>query len=76
MLELEKSAFDAGAYLASANLGCKIIELRGKQIFFAQGEAAASVFYLRSGHAIRVLDPIHHLMWAGRPQIVATWPTQ
>ncbi|MDR3774858.1 MAG: Crp/Fnr family transcriptional regulator [Terracidiphilus sp.] len=51
MLELEKPAFDAGAFLASAGLGRRIVKLRGKQTFFSQGEAADSVFYLHSGRA-------------------------
>lgn len=51
MLEVEKSAFDAEAYLATAGLGRRIIKLRGNQIFFSQGETADSVFYLRSGRA-------------------------
>jgi CRP-like cAMP-binding protein len=51
MLELEKPAFDATAFLASAGLGRRIITLRGKQTFFSQDESAASVFYLQSGRA-------------------------
>ena len=51
MLELEKPAFDAGAYLASAGPGRRIVKLRGKQTFFSQGEAADSVFYFQSGRA-------------------------
>jgi CRP/FNR family cyclic AMP-dependent transcriptional regulator len=51
MLELEKSAFDAGAYLASAGSGRRIVKLRGEQTFFSQGEAADAVFYLQSGCA-------------------------
>ncbi len=51
MLELEKPAFDADAFLATAGLGRRIVKLRGKQTFFSQGEAADSVFYLQSGRA-------------------------
>src|SRR5580692_11612381 len=51
MLEVEKSAFDAVAYLASAGLGRRIVKLGGKQTLFLQGEAADSVFYLQSGRA-------------------------
>ena len=51
MFELEKSAFDAEAYLASTGPGRRIVKLQGKQIFFSQGEAADSVFYLQSGRA-------------------------
>lgn len=51
MIELEKPAFDAEAFLASAGLGRRIVALHGKQNFFSQGEAADSVFYLQSGRA-------------------------
>jgi CRP-like cAMP-binding protein len=51
MIELEKPAFDAEAFLASAGLGRRIVTLRGKENFFSQGEAADSVFYLQSGSA-------------------------
>jgi CRP/FNR family cyclic AMP-dependent transcriptional regulator len=49
--ELEKSAFDAEAFLASAGLGRRIVQLSEEQNFFSQGEAADSVFYLQSGRA-------------------------
>jgi CRP-like cAMP-binding protein len=51
MLEFEKPAFDAEAFLASAGVGRRIVKLRGKQTFFSQGEAADSVFYLQGGRA-------------------------
>lgn len=51
MFELEKSAFDAEAYLASTGPGRRIVKLQGKQTFFSQGEAADSIFYLQSGRA-------------------------
>jgi CRP-like cAMP-binding protein len=51
MIELEKPAFDAGAFLASAGLGRSIVTLRENDTFFSQGEAADSVFYLQSGRA-------------------------
>ncbi len=51
MLEHEKPAFDTEAFLASAGLGRRIIKLKEKQIFFSQGEAADSIFYLQSGQA-------------------------
>jgi len=51
MLEPEKLAFDAEAFLASAGRGRRIVKLCGKQIFFSQGEAADAVFYLQSGRA-------------------------
>jgi CRP-like cAMP-binding protein len=51
MLELGKPAFDTDAFLASAGIGRRIVNLRGKQIFFSQGEAADFIFYLQSGSA-------------------------
>jgi CRP-like cAMP-binding protein len=53
MPELEKPAFDAEAFLASAGVGRRMVRLRGKQAFFSQGEAADSVFYLQSGRIPR-----------------------
>jgi CRP-like cAMP-binding protein len=46
-----KSAFDAGAFLASAGLGRKIVQRKPKQTFFSQGDPADSVFYLQKGRA-------------------------
>ena len=51
MVERRKPAFDVEAFLASAGLGRKLVNLIQGQEFFAQGEAANSVFYLRSGNA-------------------------
>ena len=51
MVELEKTAFDAVGYLASAGPGRRIVKHREKENFFSQGEAADSVFYLQSGRA-------------------------
>lgn len=51
MVEPQKSAFDAAAFLASAGLGRRIIELTPKQIFYSQGDPADSVFYLQKGRA-------------------------
>jgi CRP-like cAMP-binding protein len=51
MVELEKPAFDAAAFLATAGLGRKIIHLNPKEAFFSQGEQADSVFYLQKGRA-------------------------
>ena len=49
MVTLEKPAFDAAAFLASAGLGRRIVQLAPKQTFFAQGDPADSVFYLQKG---------------------------
>jgi len=51
MVELEKLRFDAAAFLASAGLGRRIIQLAPKQTFFSQGDPADSVFYLQKGRA-------------------------
>jgi CRP/FNR family transcriptional regulator, cyclic AMP receptor protein len=51
MVELEKPGFDAGAFLASAGLGRRSVQLAPKQTFFTQGDTAESVFYLQKGRA-------------------------
>jgi CRP-like cAMP-binding protein len=51
MVELEKPAFDAAAFLAGAGLGRRVIQLKPKEAFFSQGEPADSVFYLQKGRA-------------------------
>jgi len=51
MVVLEKPGFDAAAFLASAGLGRKIVQVAPKQTFFTQGDAADSVFYLQKGRA-------------------------
>jgi CRP-like cAMP-binding protein len=51
MVEPGNPAFDAAAFLASAGLGRKIVQLKPKEDFFAQGESADSVYYLQRGRA-------------------------
>ncbi len=51
MVEPDKPAFDTAAFLASAGLGRKIVQLKPKEDFFTQGEPADSVFYLQRGRA-------------------------
>jgi CRP-like cAMP-binding protein len=51
MPEPEKLPFDVAAFLASAGLGRRMIQLASKQTFFSQGDPADSVFYLQQGHA-------------------------
>jgi CRP/FNR family transcriptional regulator, cyclic AMP receptor protein len=51
MVQLEKPDFDVQSFLTSAGLGRRIVSLAPKQIFFAQGDPADSVFYLQKGHA-------------------------
>ena len=51
MVEVEKPSFDAAAFLASAGLGRRIVQLAPKEAFFSQGDPADSVFYLQRGRA-------------------------
>ena len=51
MVESEKSAFDAQAFLTSAGLGRRIVQLAPKETFFSQGDPADSIFYLQNGRA-------------------------
>jgi CRP/FNR family cyclic AMP-dependent transcriptional regulator len=46
-----QSGFDSAAFLSSAGLGRKIVELEPKGIFFSQGDPANTVFYLQKGRA-------------------------
>jgi CRP/FNR family cyclic AMP-dependent transcriptional regulator len=49
MVDSQNVPFDAEAFLASAGLGRKIVQLKPKQTFFAQGHPADSIFYLQKG---------------------------
>jgi CRP-like cAMP-binding protein len=51
MVELEKPAFDAAAFLAHAGMGRRTVQLAAKQIFFSQGDPSDSIFYLQKGRA-------------------------
>ena len=51
MVTLEKLAFDAAAFLTSAGLGRRIVQLAPKETFYSQGDPADSVFYLQKGRA-------------------------
>jgi CRP/FNR family cyclic AMP-dependent transcriptional regulator len=51
MAKLRESAFDIAAFLASAGLGRRIVELAPKDSFFSQGDSADSIFYLQKGRA-------------------------
>lgn len=51
MVELEKPAFDATAFLTSAGLGRRIVQLAPRQTFFSQGDLADCIFYLQKGSA-------------------------
>jgi CRP/FNR family transcriptional regulator, cyclic AMP receptor protein len=58
MVELEKPRFDVAAFLASAGLGRRIVQLAPKETFFSQGDPADSVFYLQEGRAkVTVVSP-------------------
>ena len=43
--------FDLAAFLATAGVGRRIVQLKPKQVFFSQGSSADSIFYLRTGRA-------------------------
>jgi CRP-like cAMP-binding protein len=51
MAQQAQTGFDPSAFLAKAGLGRRIVEVRAKQTFFAQGSPADSVFYLQKGRA-------------------------
>jgi CRP/FNR family transcriptional regulator, cyclic AMP receptor protein len=51
MIVLGKPEFDAAAFLASAGLGRRIVQLAPKMAFYTQGDLADSVFYLQRGRA-------------------------
>jgi CRP/FNR family transcriptional regulator, cyclic AMP receptor protein len=51
MSELRKTKFDAAAFLASAGVGRRIVQLAPRQTFFTQGDPADAVFYLQKGRA-------------------------
>jgi CRP-like cAMP-binding protein len=51
VIQLEKPVFDAAAFLMSAGLGRRIVQLQPKEAFFSQGDPADSVFYLQNGRA-------------------------
>ena len=43
--------FDSAAFLASAGLGRRVVQLERKEAFFSQGDPADSIFYLQKGRA-------------------------
>jgi CRP-like cAMP-binding protein len=43
--------FDLAAFLATAGIGRRIVQLKPKQAFFSQGGVADSIFYLQTGRA-------------------------
>jgi len=51
MAEFDKVTFNVASFLANTGLGRRIVQLKPKQAFFSQGDAADSVFYLQKGRA-------------------------
>ena len=51
MVAAENGTFDAVAFLKYAGLGRRIVQLKPKDVFFAQGNPADFVFYLQTGRA-------------------------
>src|ERR1039457_1792842 len=43
--------FDLAAFLATAGVGRRIVQLKPKQAFFSQGSSAESILYLQTGRA-------------------------
>jgi CRP-like cAMP-binding protein len=46
-----KPHFDSAIYLATEGTGRKIVRLKARQVLFAQGSSADSVFYIQTGRA-------------------------
>jgi CRP/FNR family transcriptional regulator, cyclic AMP receptor protein len=51
MIELKPTAFDPVDFLAKAGLGRRIVQFKAKQVIFAQGVTADSIFYIQKGRA-------------------------
>jgi CRP/FNR family transcriptional regulator, cyclic AMP receptor protein len=51
MSEFNHNGFNVGAFLASAGLGRRVVQIPPKHVLFSQGDPADSVFYLRKGRA-------------------------
>ncbi|HUY82772.1 MAG TPA: Crp/Fnr family transcriptional regulator [Acidobacteriaceae bacterium] len=51
MGEPKSLKFDVDTFLASAGLGRRVVQLKKDEVFFSQGDAADSVFYLQKGRA-------------------------
>jgi CRP/FNR family transcriptional regulator, cyclic AMP receptor protein len=47
----QNQSFDAAAFLAEVGLERAIVEFKPRQVFFAQGGRADSIFYLQAGRA-------------------------
>jgi CRP/FNR family transcriptional regulator, cyclic AMP receptor protein len=51
MVDSNSDTFDAAEFLKSAGLGRRLVHLKPRDVFFAQGTPADSVFYLQTGRA-------------------------
>ena len=51
MDEKSNGNFTAANYLSNEGTGRKIVRLKARQLFFAQGSAADSIYYLQAGRA-------------------------
>jgi CRP-like cAMP-binding protein len=51
MTEKMQLQFDPALFLAQTGLGRRVVQLKPKQAFFTQGDAADCVFYLQDGRA-------------------------
>ena len=51
MTKLECKEFDTAEFLAKAGVGRRIVHLKTCGVFFSQGDAADSVFYIQKGRA-------------------------
>jgi CRP-like cAMP-binding protein len=51
MAEAKEGRFDPAEFLTEAGLGRKVVNLKPRRAFFAQGDVADCVFYLQSGRA-------------------------
>ena len=50
--------FNLAVFLEKAGVGRTVVRLQPKEVFFSQGDAADSIFYLRTGRAkLTVLSP-------------------
>jgi CRP-like cAMP-binding protein len=51
MTEPTVGKFDIAGFLGKAGLGRRIVHLKAKEVFFSQGSAADSIFYVQKGRA-------------------------
>jgi len=51
MIEQKRAPFDVEAFLATAGMGRRIVQVQAKQAFFSQGDPADSIFFLQEGRA-------------------------